>query len=42
MTSKDRAAWAIAIGGVALEVFIATLDYWFDIPHYVIQIRRKG
>lgn len=36
--SKDALAWVIAIGGITLEIFIATLDFWFDLPHYAIHI----
>lgn len=34
MNKKDTLAWSIAVGGLALEIFIATLDYWIVIPHY--------
>lgn len=36
--SKDAIAWTIAILGVSLEIFIATLDAWFDMPHLVFHI----
>jgi hypothetical protein len=35
---KDSLAWGIAIVSVAAEVFIATLDVWFDIPHLVLNV----
>jgi hypothetical protein len=41
VNKKDKAAWAIAIGGVTLEIFIATLDYWFEIPHFII-VKKEG
>lgn len=36
--SKNTIAWIIAVGGIALEVFIATMDFWTDIPHLVLHI----
>lgn len=37
--NKNTLAWIIAVGGVALEIFISTLDMWFDeLPHYVLYI----
>jgi hypothetical protein len=36
--NKNTLAWAIAITGIATEIFIATLDGWFDIPHYALHI----
>lgn len=36
---KQVIAVAVAVIGIALEVFIATLDVWFpDIPHIKIRI----
>lgn len=31
-------AVGVAIVGIALEVFIATLDFWFHIPHIILHI----
>jgi hypothetical protein len=36
--SKNVIALAVAVIGIALEIFIATLDVWFDIPHIKIRI----
>lgn len=36
--NKNTVAWIIAVGGIALEIFIATVDWWLDIPHYVLHI----
>lgn len=37
--NKNTIAWIIAVGGIALEIFIASLDFWFDeIPHLVLHI----
>lgn len=35
---KNTLAWTIAVTGIAAELFIATLDFWFDLPHYVFHI----
>jgi hypothetical protein len=36
---EDSLAWCIAIAGVSLEVFIATLDFWFPhIPHLMYEV----
>jgi hypothetical protein len=35
---KNTLAWTIAITGIAAEIFLATLDWWFDVPHYVLHI----
>lgn len=31
-------AWIIVFIGVGVEVFIATLDYWFDLPHLIYEV----
>lgn len=38
--SKDAAAWTVAIVGVVAEVFLATLDFWFDMPHWDFHFNR--
>lgn len=37
--NKNAIALAVAVIGIALEVFLASLDFWFpDIPHLKINI----
>lgn len=39
---SESVAWMIALGGIALEIFIATLDFWVDIPHYTLVLDDEG
>lgn len=36
--NKDTIAWVIAIGGITLEIIIASIDWWSEVPHYVFHI----
>ncbi|MDR6883085.1 hypothetical protein J2X61_004874 [Bacillus sp. 3255] len=35
---KNTLAWTIAVTGITAEIFIATLDFWFDVPHFIFHI----
>lgn len=36
--NKNTIAWTIAIVAVSAEVFLATLDFWFDMPHLIFNV----
>lgn len=40
--NKNVIAWTIAIVGIGAEIFIATLDVWFDMPHIILNIGGGG
>lgn len=36
--NKNTLAWTVAVVGISLEIFIATFDYLFDMPHLILNI----
>jgi hypothetical protein len=39
---NNAAAWSVTAGGIVLEVLIALLDEWVDVPHISFHIGNDG